>query len=77
MKLSLVCFIACILIGSALSLKSIKLTKVKSVRDQLHEVGTSTSWFRHKYGLKGPGPEPLSTYLDVKYAFIKYLSIKT
>ena len=39
--------------------------KMKSVRDQLHEAGTPTSWFRQKYGLKGPVPEPLSNYLDV------------
>ena len=45
---------------------SVKLMKMKSVRDQLHEVGTQTSWFRQKYNYLGsPIPEPLSNYLDV------------
>ncbi len=49
-------------------LQSIKLTKGKSVRDQLHEVGTSTSAFRLKYFSGNPTPEPLSNYLDVNIA---------
>jgi cathepsin D len=37
------------------------------VRDQLHEVGTSTSPFRLKYFSGNPSPEPLSNYLDAQY----------
>jgi cathepsin D len=56
------------LINITLCLQSVKLVKIQSVRDQLHEVGTQTSWFRQKYNYLGaPVPEPLSNYLDAQY----------
>jgi hypothetical protein len=70
MKFLLVLLALSALTSSSYSLKRISLTKVKSVRDQLHEVGTSTSWFRHKYNYGGPVPEPLSNYLDVNLFII-------
>jgi cathepsin D len=49
-------------------LTSIKLTKIQSVREHMHDVGTSLSWFSNKYDLtNGPVPEPLSNYLDAQY----------
>jgi len=53
------------------SLKSIKLNKIQTVRQHLHEVGTSLSWFSNKYQhddmMNGPVPEPLSNYMDAQY----------
>lgn len=52
-------------------LTNIKLTKMQTVRQHLHEVGTSLSWFSNKYAheqmLNGPVPEPLSNYMDAQY----------
>lgn len=53
------------LLGVASSLPSVRLTKMSSVRDQLHSVNTPTSRFRNKYNIAGP--EPLSNYLDAQY----------
>jgi hypothetical protein len=45
----------------------IPLTKVKSVRHSLTEVGTEVHLLRHRWsGYSGPTPEPLSNYLDVR-----------
>ena len=47
--------------------------KMQSVRDQLRDVGTLTSWFTHKYSnFGGPAPEPLSNYMDVISTFCTY-----
>lgn len=62
-----ICLLGCALISTVFSLERISLTKFKPVRDQLHEVGTQTSWFRQKYNIGGPVPEPLSNYLDAQY----------
>lgn len=67
-NISVICFIFACLVASSSCLQSIKLKKIQSVRDQLHEAGTPTSWFRHKYGLSGAiPPEPLSNYMDAQY----------
>lgn len=58
-------------VNTSSSLKSIKLTKIQTVRQHLHEVGTSLSWFSNKYQhddmMNGPVPEPLSNYMDAQY----------
>jgi cathepsin D len=49
-------------------LPRIPLTKVKSVRHSLTEVGTEVHLLRHRWsGYSGPTPEPLSNYLDAQY----------
>jgi cathepsin D len=46
----------------------IPLTKVKSVRHSLKEVGTDIELVRHRWtNLGGVTPEPLSNYLDAQY----------
>jgi cathepsin D len=54
-------------VNSSKQLKSIKLNKILSVRDQLKAAGTQTSLFRHKYNIKDPIPEPINNYLDAQY----------
>jgi len=69
MKLGL-CFIALFVLVAAEEpkLARIPLTKVKSVRHHLTEVGTEVKLIRHRWGsLGGPTPEPLSNYLDAQY----------
>jgi len=67
MKIIFSCLVLALVVAAANCLQSIKLKKIESVRDQLHSVDTPTSWFRHKYGLGGPAPEPLSNYMDAQY----------
>lgn len=67
MKSAILSLLLIALIGASSCLESIKLKKAKSVREQLIESGTPTSWFRHKYNYGGPIPEPLSNYLDAQY----------
>lgn len=45
--------------------QSIKLTKMQSVKNHLHEVETPRSRFSQKYNINGP--EPLNNYLDAQY----------
>ncbi len=51
----------------------VPLTKVKSVRRSLEEVGTEISLVRHRWNYQQNGrltgliPEPLSNYLDAQY----------
>lgn len=50
-------------IGMSSCLTSVKLTKMKSVNNQLKEVGSPI--FRNKYNVGAP--EPLSNYMDAQY----------
>lgn len=45
----------------------VSLTKDKTVRNSLREVGTHIEQVRFRYGAGGPIPEPLSNYLDAQY----------
>jgi len=61
-------FIGVITINFTKCLPSVKLYKMESVSNQLHSVGSTVSWFRHKYSLGSVGgPEPLSNYMDAQY----------
>ncbi|OXA51752.1 Lysosomal aspartic protease [Folsomia candida] len=58
--------------GDEPRLVRVPLTKVKSVRRSLQEVGTEVELVRHRWNklgapLTGPIPEPLSNYLDAQY----------
>jgi cathepsin D len=54
------------LIAMTNSLPSIKLTKMKSIKDRLR-LSDGTTWFNKKYNVKAPVPEPLSNYMDAQY----------
>jgi cathepsin D len=68
MRFALKCLVLIGLVSLSSCLPSVKLMKMQSVRDQLLDVGTLTSWFRQKYNnFNGPAPEPLSNYMDAQY----------
>ena len=68
MRLQVVCLLLALAVFADAQLPRIKLNKMQSVSEQLHEVGSRPSLFRYKYlDLLGPAPEPLTNYMDAQY----------
>jgi len=65
MRLILLLLVA--VLGLTSAIVRVPLTKVKSPRRHLQDVGMEIKNTRRRWNVKGPHPEPLSNYLDAQY----------
>ncbi|XP_063995752.1 lysosomal aspartic protease-like [Diachasmimorpha longicaudata] len=65
--LRFVAFFAFILALASADLVRVPMRRIPTIRKTLMEMGTELCQIRLRYGSQGPGPEPLSNYMDAQY----------